>query len=289
MLSSMTGFATAETNERDFDLVWEIRSVNHRFLDASFRLPEEFRRFEPEFKMMVKDALGRGKVECTLRLNVSRGFAASWALQEEALEFLRRVEKNVLGKFPDARPLSVAEILRWPGVAEETQNDFPVGAQGAAEECLNRALIELCISRQREGERISVLVEERRSMIRGILSEVRPKLGKAEVRYRKKLLKRLDRVDVAPNPERLEQELVLLAQRLDVTEELDRLEGHTEEIENVLTRSEPVGRRMDFLIQELNREANTLTSKFHDEELIRLAVELKVFIEQMREQVQNLE
>lgn len=289
MLSSMTGFATAETNERDFDLVWEIRSVNHRFLDASFRLPEEFRRFEPEFKMMVKDALGRGKVECTLRLNVSRGFAASWALQEETLEFLRRVEKNVLGKFPDARPLSVAEILRWPGVAEETQNDFPVGAQGAAEECLNRALIELCISRQREGERISVLVEERRSMIRGILSEVRPKLGKAEVRYRKKLLERLDRVDVAPNPERLEQELVLLAQRLDVTEELDRLEGHTEEIENVLTRSEPVGRRMDFLIQELNREANTLTSKFHDEELIRLAVELKVFIEQMREQVQNLE
>ena len=204
------------------------------------------------------------------------------------MRLLKELEIKIHGVFADARGLSVAEILRWPGVAEEAPREYAV-LEGPAKACLGEALSALQASRQREGERIGTLLAERRARISAILTELRPRLGDAEARYRAKLLERLERTDVAANPERLEQELVLLAQRLDVTEEIDRLESHMTEISNVLTRSEPIGRRMDFLIQELNREANTLTSKAQDEALTRAAVELKVLIEQMREQVQNLE
>ena len=289
MPSSMTGFAIAEIEEHDFGLVWEIRSVNHRFLDVSFRLAEEFRQLEPDFRMIVKNALGRGKIDCNLRFKATAEFVTTKILEEKALENIRKIEKGVLKHFPEAPPLSIGEILRWPGVLEGSQHEFPKKAYEAAKKCLGIALVELSTSREREGERISALMKERTSLIRGILLEIRSKLGAAEACYRRKLLERLEKVDITPNPERLEQELVLLAQRLDVTEELDRLEGHVAETEDVLNCSEPMGRRMDFFIQELNREANTLASKSQDEDIGRLAVELKVLIEQMREQAQNLE
>lgn len=288
MPSSMTGFASQEVRVGDFDLTWEIRSVNHRYLDVSFRLPEELRRLEPVFRQAVSTALGRGKVDCTLRLLVSGPSSSNWTVNEDALALLGDMEKKVRADFPEARPLTSAEILRWPGIMEEAPSELGILEQ-PAKDCLDEALSNLKSSRAREGERIGEALEQRCARIEEILGTLRPLLGRAETRYRAKLIERLDRVDITADPERLEQELVLLAQRLDVSEELDRLSSHIAEIGGVLQRSEPIGRRMDFLIQELNREANTLTSKAQDEELTRSAVELKVLIEQMREQVQNLE
>jgi uncharacterized protein (TIGR00255 family) len=193
-----------------------------------------------------------------------------------------------LAAMPDARPLSVADLLRWPGVLKEPQqNQTELGKVTLA--AFDHALAELSQARGREGERITGLLKLRVASMRRVMAAVGPMLEDATTRHRHKMLERLRPLDIEVEPDRLEQELALIAQRLDVTEEFDRLQGHLDEIEAVLVRNDPVGRRLDFLIQELNREANTLASKAQDEALTRHAVELKVLIEQMREQVQNLE
>jgi uncharacterized protein (TIGR00255 family) len=285
---SMTGFSTATREVGPFCLVWELRSVNHRFLDVTLRMPEELRSLEPACRDRISAALGRGKVDCTLRVTLSAGDTTRPNLAAAQLEALRSLAGRVRQAFPDAAPLSVADVLRWPGVLEEAPRDIEtLSAPSLA--CLAEALAALKDARRREGERTAAAIAQRNSAIADRVEQVRPRLAGVEDRHRARIMERLDRLDVDANPERLEQELALILQRLDVSEEIERLTGHVAEVAAVLARDEPVGRRLDFLIQELNREANTFAAKVQDEELTRTAVDIKVLIEQMREQVQNLE
>jgi uncharacterized protein (TIGR00255 family) len=284
----MTGFATAETMAEPFRLVWEIRSVNHRFLELGFRLPEEARSLESECRDMVSAVLKRGKVDCTLKIASAADDTPQQAVAAEALRNLRGLEAEVIKVFPDARALTVAEVLRWPGVLREPVRQV-ASLSDPVKDGLRTALASLQAMRGREGERIVEWLEQRAAAITTLMAGVKPLIDGAQVRYRDKLRERLQRLDVQAQPERLEQELALVAQRLDVAEEIDRLTGHIAELRDVVRRDEPIGRRLDFLMQELNREANTFASKVQDEALTRTAVELKVLIEQMREQVQNVE
>jgi uncharacterized protein (TIGR00255 family) len=288
MPHSMTGFATAEASIEPFRLVWEIRSVNHRFLEVSFRLPEEARSLEPSCRDFVSNALKRGKVDCTLKVVAGDQEAPQAVVFAEALHALRALEERVREVFPQARPLTTGEVLRWTGVLREPVRQL-VSLSEPIMSCLRTAVDALQATRRREGERIGEFLEKRNVAITDLMDGVKPLLDGAHARYREKLRERLQRLDVQAQPERVEQELALLAQRLDVAEEVDRLATHIAELRSVLARDEPIGRRLDFLIQELNREANTFASKVQDEVLTRAAVELKVLVEQMREQVQNLE
>ena len=284
----MTGFATEESVAGSYRLVWEVRSVNHRYLDVSLRLPDDLRALEPRCRELIGATLGRGKIDCTLRLSVTDNAGASAELNADVLEELKSLEHQIHQKFSDARQLAVGEILRWPGALEERGAELTELAEPASE-CLARTLKSLCDARQREGDRLLEMLAERCDGIETIIAELVPRLPEAQERYRARLLERLERLDVEADPARFEQELALLAQRLDVSEELDRLGSHVSEVRDVLGRNEPIGRRLDFLMQELNREANTLSSKSQDEVLTKAGVELKVLVEQMREQVQNLE
>jgi uncharacterized protein (TIGR00255 family) len=284
----MTGFAAAEVNVGSQKLVWEIRSVNHRYLDLGFRLPEELRALEPKLRTAMGEVVKRGKVDCTLKLVSAGGGQAEAALNAEALARLRALEDGALGEFPGATPLSVLEILRWPGVLEEEAGRGQVLMEPALAS-FAQASASLREARQREGARLAELLRERLDAIEALLVAVDSRLAEAAPRYRDKLIERLAKLDVEADPERLAQEVALIAQRVDVSEEADRLKGHLTEIRDVLGQSEPIGRRLDFLIQELNREANTLASKVQDNDLARRAVDLKVLIEQMREQAQNVE
>ena len=289
MPHSMTGFSTAEETLPPFRVVWEIRSVNHRFLELSFRMPDELRAIEPECRSLIGASVNRGKVDCTLKVAAADDRAEPGALAGDTVAALKALEAGVQAAFPDAPRLTVGEILRWPGVVRGPQQDLAALGGPALLRCLGAALSAFGRARRREGERIAELLEKRAAGLTALLDAARPLLDGAQSRYRDKLRERLERLDVQAEPERLEQELALIAQRIDVAEEVDRLEGHIAEIRATLARSEPIGRRLDFLIQELNREANTFASKVQDETLTRTAVELKVLIEQMREQVQNLE
>jgi len=284
----MTGFASTEVEVGLFRLVWEVRSVNHRFLDVGLRLPEELRKLEPSCKERIGAVIRRGKVDGTLRLLRAEEQQADTELSDNVLETLLDLQDGVLRRSPEARPLTVSELLRWPGVLEEPA---PVleDLERSAIDGLDAALVALRQARQSEGARLADALLQRCAGITDIVGTVAPRLGEAEQRYRAKLLERIDKLDLELEPERLEQEIALIAQRLDVAEELDRLASHVKEIEMTLDKDEAIGRRLDFIIQELNREANTFASKVQDEVLSRSGVELKVLIEQMREQVQNLE
>jgi uncharacterized protein (TIGR00255 family) len=288
MPHSMTGFASAEARIGAFRLVWEIRSVNHRFLELGFRLPEEVRAVEPDCRDLVGAAVKRGKVDCTLKIVAAERGDAQRVPAPTALAALRALEDQVRAMFPSAEPLTTHEVLRWPGVLEEpAQRVEELGEP--IKQCLANALRALGEARRREGSRIVEMLTKRNSGITALIALVKPQLEGLQVRYRDRLRERLAKLDVRAEPDRLEQELALVAQRSDVAEEIDRLLSHVAEVEGILARDEPVGRRLDFVIQELNREANTFASKVQEEALTRAAVELKVLIEQMREQVQNLE
>jgi uncharacterized protein (TIGR00255 family) len=284
----MTGFAASEVAVGAYKLVWEVRSVNHRYLDLGLRMPDDFRAVESRLRQLAGDALKRGKVDCTLKLVSIGAQAAAAEIDQAQLAALRGLERQVLEQYPDAAGLSVLEVLRWPGVLKDdaTSREALVAPAVAAFE---EALTALRSAREREGERLAGMLCERLDGIDALMQTIDALLAGAAPRYRDKLLERLEKLDVEASPERLEQELALIAQRTDVSEEADRLKAHVSEIRDVLELTEPVGRRLDFLIQELNREANTLASKVQDDELARRAVDLKVLIEQMREQVQNIE
>lgn len=288
MPHSMTGFASVESSAAPFRLSWEIRSTNHRFLDLTFRVPEDFRRSEADYRNLVASVVRRGKVDCALKITLPKAEAERLELDHDSLARLKALQTELRASFNDAAPLSVADLLRFPGVVKDAE---PAAAQLEApvERLLDRALEALQKLRAAEGLRLAAAIEQRNEAITTLLGELRPLLANAQDRLREKLMERIRRLDVEVQPERLEQELALIAQRLDVTEEADRLESHVTQIRTLLQAAEPVGRRLDFLIQELNREANTLASKAQDEQMTRIAVELKVLIEQMREQVQNLE
>lgn len=288
MSSSMTGYASAEIEIDALQLTWELRSVNHRYLDVSLRLPEELRSLEPRCKDAVSAVLRRGKVDASLKMARSTEATAAAGIDASSLDALLELQRDVLERCPDARPLSTNDILRWPGVLVDAK-ELPDELDAATLECLGAALQALKAARDREGARLADVLRQRCEGIKEIVARIKPELADIVHRYREKLLERLERFDLELEPERLEQEVALVAQRLDVAEELDRLDGHVLEIEATLGKDEAIGRRLDFTIQELNREANTFASKIQDEALGKLGVELKVLIEQMREQVQNLE
>ncbi|NNF52194.1 MAG: YicC family protein [Gammaproteobacteria bacterium] len=288
MINSMTGFARKEMTGDWGTLAWEIRSVNHRYLELFFRLPEEARPLEGALREVVAKHISRGKLECTLRLDKSHRAGEPFTINEALLGHVIAEAGKVGARLSPARALSPLELLRWPGVTEEVQSD-PASMHAAAIELLDQSLISLNAARAREGERIAEMISQRCELMLELLAKVRVRLPEVQARMRAKLHERLGKLDLQADETRFEQELVLLLQKMDVDEELDRLGSHVQEAVAVMGREEPVGRRLDFLMQEFNREANTLASKSQDTETTRAAVEIKVLVEQMREQVQNIE
>jgi uncharacterized protein (TIGR00255 family) len=284
----MTGFAASEITAGPYKLVWEIRSVNHRYLDLGFRMPDDFRPAEAKLRKLASDLLKRGKVDCTLKISSNGSVQQEADIDSAALASLKGLENKILEQWPDAGRLSTLEILRWPGVLNDDAGNREALLTPALS-AFSEALAAMRSAREREGTRLAEMLIERLDAIEALMQTGEQLLKEAAPRYRDKLLDRLTKLDVEVNPERLEQELALIAQRTDVSEEADRLKSHVAEIRDTLALAEPIGRRLDFLIQELNREANTLASKVQDDELARLAVDVKVLIEQMREQVQNIE
>lgn len=288
MIRSMTGFARRERAGPWGTLVCELRTVNHRYLETSLRLPEELKALDNEMRQAITAALRRGKVDANLYLKSAAGTQRSLELDTQLLdELVARVEQ-VRGQLKYPAPVSPIDVLRWPGVVREAEVDIkPVLA--AALELVQEALNELNETRLREGQRIRELLLARCTTMRTQTQAVRARLPEVSRRMRERIMERITQLGSTPDPERLEQELVLYAHKMDVDEELDRLGAHLEEVTSVLGSAEPAGRRLDFLMQELNREANTLSSKSQDSETTRAAVDMKVAIEQMREQVQNVE
>jgi len=288
MLHSMTGFAR-EALETDFGtLTWEIKAVNHRYLDVQFRLPEELKAEEQAFRQLASQSLRRGKVECGLYFRRAEASQTDLLLNRELVSVLTTRVEELRAASHDYGAVNPVDILRWPGVLQPRELDLePLFAQ--AGELLARALASINGMRRSEGERIHGMLSSRVSDVLAIAGSVRKRMPEVLEAVRLRQRERVDKLDVAADPGRLEVELALIAQKLDVEEELDRLESHVTEIRDTLEREEAVGRRLDFLMQELNREANTLASKSADAETTRAAVELKVLIEQMREQIQNVE
>ena len=288
MIASMTGFARRETTGSWGTLVCELRSVNHRFLEAGFRLPDELRGTEGELRARLARQLRRGKVDCSLQFRRLHGAAGTLEVDAAALERLLTAVAVVTRSLREPATVSALDVLRWPGVLREES----AGSEellAAAYEVFAATLGELAAARAREGARLRELLEQRCTALEALVADVRARLPEVHAHVRARLETRIAELTTSVDPGRLEQELALLLQRLDVDEELDRLGGHIGEVRRVIGGSEPAGRRLDFLMQELNREANTLSSKSQDLETTRAAVDMKVLIEQMREQVQNAE
>ena len=288
MIRSMTGFARREHAEAFGSLAWELRSVNHRYLELSLRLPEDFRAAEGIFRQALAASLRRGKVEANLYFRPTVATSAGLELNEALLEQLIERAVEVRTRLAGAADINVVDLLRWPGVVREAERDNAAAVE-SAQGLLAEALAALDGSRASEGERITDLLLGRCAAIESLADAVSARLPEVRERIRAKLNERLGQVVVEPNRERLEQELVIALQKMDVDEELDRLRSHVAEVRKVIASGEPAGRKLDFLMQEFNREANTLSSKSQDVETTRAAVEIKVLVEQMREQVQNVE
>jgi len=288
MIHSMTAFARKENRDEQAELIWEIRSVNHRYLEMFVRLPEELRAIEPLVREKINKRLGRGKIDCSLRFKPLQAAVAGVEVNERLATQVMEAADKVGHLLHEAVPPSIMDVLRWPGVMIVAPQDLsPV--QGQATQLLDQALDVLVETRQREGAALADLIQQRCITMREQVGQVKQRIPFVLESIRDRLRARLSELGDELDPGRLEQEMVILTQRLDVDEELDRLYTHLDEVERVLQQEEPVGRRLDFLMQELNREVNTLTSKSNDTETTKLAVDMKVLIEQMREQVQNIE
>ena len=288
MIASMTGFARREISGSWGALVCELRSVNHRFLESGFRLPDELRASEGELRQRLARDLKRGKVDCSITLRRLQGAETALEVDPAALERLLASVRDISRTLPGNHTVNVLDVLRWPGVLRDEKSDTEELLK-AAHALFGGTVEELVAARAREGERLRELLEQRCGGLETLVANVRARLPEVHTRVRARLDERLAELKANVDQERLEQELAMLLQRLDVDEELDRLTGHIVEIRRVINGSEPAGRRLDFLMQELNREANTLSSKSQDLETTRTAVDMKVLIEQMREQVQNVE
>lgn len=287
MTRSMTAFARQELQQPWGCLTWEIRSVNHRYLEPHLRLPDSLRDIEGPLREKLRLGLSRGKVECTLRFVPEAGGQSLRVDRERARELIAAAQ-SVRGLMPDSAPLDSFQVLGWPGVLVESELDM-AAVKTAALQLFERALQDLIEGREREGQELRELIRQRLASIAEIVVEVRALMPQILGAQREMLRARIADVTQEVDPTRLEQELVLIAQRADVDEEMDRLDTHVQEVRRVLDQTGPVGRRLDFLMQELNREANTLSSKSIVAATTQRAVELKVLIEQMREQIQNIE
>ncbi len=284
----MTGYAAEAAELPTGSLTLELRSVNSRFLDLAFRMAEDFRPLEPRLRERIAQRIRRGKVECRINFQPHEGAALPESVDPVLLERLLKLAATVQAKAPSAAPLSVAEILRWPGMLGETRFDLEA-LHTATLRLLEQALEALTANRAREGQALKTFLLDRIAAIRRQTAALAPRLPEIVAAYRDKLTRRMEELIASPDRDRLLQEVALYAQKIDVDEELARIESHLTEVERVLEVGGAVGKRLDFLMQELNREANTLGSKSVTADLAQTSVDLKVLIEQMREQVQNLE
>lgn len=288
MTSSMTGFARHAIEVDGQSLVWEIRSVNHRHLELRIQIPDTLKALEPDARAAMQQSLGRGRVDAVLRVDA--------AVTADVIQFdhgrakiliktLREIDQMMV----NGARVSALDVLLWPGVLQRDEPADVDVLRNAVLQGLQAALDDLRAMRQTEGGALRQTLETRLDALAELVARMRGRRVEVLEAQRERLRSRIAELDLALDPQRLEQEVALLAQRLDVDEELDRLEGHVAATREILGRAEPVGRRLDFLMQEFNREANTLGSKSHDLETTRVAMEMKVLIEQMREQIQNIE
>lgn len=288
MISSMTGFAAAAIETAQGSLAVELKTVNHRYLEFQTRMPEELRPLEPAMREAVSARLSRGKVDCRITFTPLSSAKRSLVPDADALQALEAASDQVLERFPDARRLSVAEVLHWPGVlAEESLSADKAKEQVMA--LVSRAIADLDQTREREGAKLEAVLRERLERMQALVAEAQPLIPGAVKAFADKLAARVAEAGAAPSDERIHQEIVLYSARIDIDEEISRLGAHISEFHRVLGKGGACGKRLDFLCQELNREANTIGSKSVANDLTRISVELKVLIEQMREQVQNIE
>lgn len=284
----MTGYAAAVAESPRGELGLELRSVNSRFLDVQFRVVEELRALESMLRERITARVGRGKIDCRLYFTGSATAVDRQTADPAALQSLARLAAEAKRAFPDAAPLTVGEVLRWPGVlAEQPLDDAKLRA--GIEQLCERVLSELIAARAREGERLSGIVKARVTEMRRRVSEVAPLIPQAIAAYQEKLAQRLREALGSLIEERIRAELAVFGMKVDVDEELTRLSAHLNEVERVLNAGGAVGKRLDFLSQELNREANTLASKAATQKVAQCGLELKLLVEQVREQVQNIE
>ncbi|MDO4697101.1 MAG: YicC/YloC family endoribonuclease [Pasteurellaceae bacterium] len=287
MIYSMTAFAHLELKKEWGNAVWEIRSVNQRFLETYFRLPESVRHLEMNLRERLRAALTRGKVECSLRLdfnaNQNNGLALNQDYAKQVIASLQWLKQTA-----NEGEINLVDVLRFPGVVDTQQQDLDQISQDLLEG-FEQILAEFIAMRGREGANLQHLIQQRLDAIAAEASKVQAQMPDVLQWQKDRLQQRFDELNLQLDPQRLEQEMVLLAQKVDVAEELDRLQLHVKETTSILKKGGAVGRKLDFMMQELNREANTLASKSINAEITNSAVELKVLIEQMREQIQNLE
>ncbi len=288
MIYSMTGFATVAAELDAGSLTLELRSVNHRYLDLVLRMPDELRTQEPALREAIAAQMSRGKVECRINLVTRQSAQQPAQLNQATVQQLALWSAQVRRALPEAHELSVADVLRWPGILENPVLSAET-LHATVQALLQQALKDFAAARQREGEKLKTFMLERVSQIEALRAAVAPRIPDAIVAYETKLRTRLLEALGSEDDERVRQEITLFASKIDVDEELSRLHTHLAEVRRVLEKGGAVGKRLDFLMQELHREANTLGSKSVDAEVSRSAMEIKILIEQMREQVQNIE
>jgi len=287
MTKSMTGFARVENESEVGHLAIELRAVNHRYLEISPRMPEELRSFEGQLRGAIQKQLARGKIDCNIRFKATQS-DGGLTLDEDVIQVLLKIIDAVEHKMSNPARITALDFMGWPGVIKEGKPDQKATGEILLAQ-LQSALNELIEMRKAEGQRLEILILDRLDQVAIIVKKVQTRLPEVLTAVREKLLNRFNSLEIEADSGRLEQELVIIAQKLDVAEELDRLLSHIEATRETLASNKPVGRKLDFLMQEFNREANTLSSKSADAETTQAAVELKVLIEQMREQVQNIE
>ena len=284
MTKSMTAFARSESGH----ISWEIRSVNHRYLEVGLKVPDAFRSLEISLRNKLKARLNRGKIDCQLRIGHSQASEASLSIDEKLLEDLTGALATIIPKLETVAPVNPLEVLKWPGLLSEPTEDEE-SIKRTVVELFDIALAQLIEMRSSEGAELRKIILEKLADLRSIVDQAATEAPIISARQRDKMISKLNDLKIEADPGRIEQELVIMAQKSDVAEELDRLNTHIEEVSATLDSTEAVGRRLDFLMQELNREANTLSSKAVATNTTIQAVELKVAIEQMREQIQNIE
>ena len=286
MIRSMTGYATATRELPMASLAAEVKSVNSRFLDVQFRLPDELRPVEPALRELIQARVGRGKVECRVSVTAPTNAAPRISVNEALLSELAEVSRRVRAAIPDARPLSVGNVLGWPGVLGD---DRSAALREACVRLVHELLEDFSATRSREGGKLAQMIAERVARMKVLLASIQPKLPEAIAAYQEKLSARLREALGGADEERIRQEIALFGVKADVAEELNRLAAHLDEVSRVVAQGGAVGKRLDFLMQELNREANTLGAKSVSKELSDASLEFKLLIEQMREQIQNIE
>jgi len=288
MIYSMTGYSALSQELPQGTLNLELKTVNSRYLELQFRIADDLRVLEPMLRELIGSRLGRGKVDCRLGFSAAVTAESLAHLHTGLLDQLLALDKTVRAHAPQAVPLSVAEILRWPGIMD-TEEVSKETLKSAALALLTRALDELAATRAREGAKLKDIILERAEQMTGLVAQIKPKSALIVANLQEKLRQRLHEAQVSSDDERVRQEIVLFAQKIDVDEELARLGAHLSELQRILQKGGSAGKRLDFLMQELNREANTLGSKSVDKEMSQASMDMKVLIDQMREQVQNIE